>query len=190
MRKNHLFCILLSILVVILLPACSIFAEDGSNRPPIDQQPGLPTSEIRPVVTATHPVDQMVTIYVVAVEDKGISGKKIGCDDSLVAIQIESKSILNFPWNAVETLLRLEPADLQESGFYSAFNQSDLTLVKYETQDGLAKVYLEGDLMIGGVCDHPRIEEQLYATILQDNQIEKAEIFINGEKLEEYLSLQ
>ena len=44
--------------------------------------------------------------------------------------------------------------------------------------------------MIGGVCDHPRIEEQLYATILQNEQIEEVDIFINGESLQDYLSLK
>ena len=178
----YMFCCLI---IVLLISACSIL-----NGVPIEQPPGEPTAQNQPVMTATEPVDQEVTIYLVAIEDNGQSGKKIGCDDSLVPIVIASESILESPWNALETLLRIEADVVSELGLYNALDQSNLDLVKFETKDNSVKVYLEGEMMLGGVCDNPRVEEQLYATILQDDQFDQIEIYINGELLEDYLSLK
>jgi hypothetical protein len=44
--------------------------------------------------------------------------------------------------------------------------------------------------MLGGVCDTPRVEEQILATILQDVQIEEVEVYINDVLLQEALSLK
>lgn len=190
MRIPHVLRTIVCILFITLFSACSILAGEDATIPPIEEQSGLPTLESIPVVTETTSGSQLVTIYVVALEDSGISGKKIGCEDSLVPIEVEAESSLEFPWNAVEALLNLPPGALEASGLYTAFHQADLELVKYETNNKTAQVYLEGELMIGGVCDHPRIEEQLYATILQNEQIEEVDIFINGESLQDYLSLK
>ncbi len=190
MRIPHVLRTIVCILFITLFSACSILAGEDTTIPPTEEQSSLPTLESIPVATETAPVKQLVTIYVVALEDSGISGKKIGCNDSLVPIEVQTESSLEFPWNAVEALLSLSPTALEASGLYTPFQQANLELVKYETDDKTAQVYLEGELMIGGVCDHPRIEEQLYATILQSGQIEEVEIFINGESLQDYLSLK
>lgn len=190
MRIPHVLRIIVCILFVTMFSACSILTGEEETVTPNDQQSGQPTPESIPIVTKATSGSQLVNIYVVALEDSGISGKKIGCEDSLVPIEVETESSLEFPWNALEALLSLSPGALENSGFYTAFHQADLELVKYETNDLKAQVYLEGELMIGGVCDHPRIEEQLYATILQSDQIEEVDIFINGEILQDYLSLK
>jgi len=190
MRKKPFLYNFCCLIIVLFVSACSILNQDNTSEMPIEQQPGEPTAEIQPVMTATDPAAPEVTIYLVAIEDSGISGKKIGCDDSLVPVEVHSISILESPWNALETLSRIEADVVNELGLYNALDQSSLELVKFETKDNSLKVYLEGEMMLGGVCDTPRIEEQLYATILQGDQFDQVEIYINGELLEDYLSLK
>jgi hypothetical protein len=47
---------------------------------------------------------------------------------------------------------------------------------------------LSGDLSLGGVCDTPRLRQQLRQTLLQFPQVDQVELFINGEPLEDVLS--
>lgn len=192
MRKTTFLSLLSCLLIVYSLSACSIFESDLKNKTPLVQPPDESTPIVELVATKTPSFisDGKVTIYLVAIEDAGVSGKKIGCDDSLVQFELPSTSTLDSPWNAVETLLSLNERYVSNSGFYNAFYQSDLKLVQFEMQDGITKVELEGELIVGGVCDSPRIEEQLYATILQENRIADVEIYIDGEKLEDVLSLK
>lgn len=174
------------------MSACSVFEPDLLNTTPRVQpsDASTPFEELIETKTPSIVSNENVIIYLIAIEDAGVSGKKIGCDDSLVPFELPSGSTLDSPWNAIETLLSLSESYVGNSGFYNAFYQSDLKLIHFETQDGIARVELEGELILGGVCDSPRIEEQLYATILQDNRIADVEIYINGKVLEEVLSLK
>lgn len=192
MRKTTFLSLLFYLLIVFSFSACSVFEPDLLNTTPTIQPPGVsvPIEELVEIKTPSIVSNENVTIYLIAIEDAGVSGKKIGCDDSLVPFELPNTSTLDFPWNAVETLLSLKESYVSKSGFYNAFYQSDLKLIHFETQDGIATVELEGELMLGGVCDSPRIEEQLYATILQDNRIADVNIYINGKKLEDVLSLK
>jgi len=177
--------------VVILFTLGCTFLQNGVSTPtPLDQQPGDPTPrtvQIDPAITIS---DQTVTIFLVAIEDKGISGIKIGCDDSLIPVDVTVSSDLTTPWSALSALLNLDETYFGESGLYNALHQSNLEIQSYETFEGKTKVYLEGELMLGGVCDTPRVEEQILATIQQDDQIEELEVYVNGVLLQEVLSLK
>ncbi|HSM24780.1 MAG TPA: hypothetical protein VK856_07970 [Anaerolineaceae bacterium] len=192
MKKHTFLSFLFCTFIILSLSACTMLKPERSNTSPPDPQPGKPTAESELVVTDTPSTesDGKTTIYLVEIEDAGISGKKIGCDDSLIPEEVPTNSTLDFPWNAVETLLKLDQDFVSDEGFYNAFYQSDLELVQFELNNRSAQVYLEGVMMLGGVCDTPRIEEQLYTTILQSDQIDEVKIYINGELLEEYLSLK
>lgn len=207
-RSYHL--VILMGLLVFLLAACNGLQQElpDATSPvpqPVDATPRL--SEIAPIPTSTERVatmptatdqvatitavtDQMVTIYLVALEDAGMSGKKIGCDDSLVSVEVSTNSSLAAPWNAVAALLSLRETYFGESGLYNALYQSNLDLKSFEINDGNAKVYLEGEMMLGGVCDNPRVEEQIMTTILESGQVNEAEVFINGTLLQDYLSMK
>ncbi|MBE0684753.1 MAG: GerMN domain-containing protein, partial [Anaerolineaceae bacterium] len=113
-----------------------------------------------------------------------------GCDDSLIPVEVTIRSDLTSPWSALSALLNLDETYYGESGLYNALHQSDLEIQSYETLEGKAKVYLEGELMLGDVCDTPRVEEQILATILQDGQIKEVEVYINGMILQDVLSLK
>jgi hypothetical protein len=188
-RRQTAFCFVIGVVFIFSL-GCNILWQGVSTPTSLDQQPASPTPRILEIEPDKTISDQTVTIFLVAIEDSGISGKKIGCDDSLVPVEVAIRSDLKSPWSALSALLNLDQTYYGESGIYNALHQSALEIQAYEIHEGKAKVNLEGELMLGGVCDNPRVEEQILATILQDDQIQEAEVFINGQLLQEALSLK
>jgi len=133
---------------------------------------------------------QMLKIYLVAIGDNGISGKKIGCDDSLIAVDVGVQPTVAVLRAALTKLLEIKTSDYGESGLYSALYQSDLEIENLSIQNGVASIFLKGDLILGGTCDNPRVEEQLKATAFQFPTISSVEIFVNGIPLAEKISLK
>jgi hypothetical protein len=132
---------------------------------------------------------QDVTIYLVAIGDNGASGELIGCGDSLVPITREIPGNVDPIVGALEELLAIPGPDFGESGLSTAFYAWDVTVDSVTVEDGLATVQMSGTYAIAGVCEIPRIEEQLTQTVLAFPQVAEVEIFINGVALEDILSL-
>jgi hypothetical protein len=171
---------------ILLLTSCNLPLTAQPSVTPFQQLPGSTETTIPAVPLA----EKTGLIFLVALEDNGLSGKKIGCDDSLVGVEVSINPDQPEAWSALSVLLSLDGPYFGESGLYNALYQSDLEIQSYETHEGKAIVYLEGELMLGGVCDTPRVEEQILATILQDVQIEEVEVYINDVLLQEALSLK
>jgi len=64
------------------------------------------------------------------------------------------------------------------SNFVSS--QSNLFFDKATIENGTAKIYLNGSVAYGGVCDDPRLETQIAETALQFDSIKNVEIYLNG----------
>jgi hypothetical protein len=132
-----------------------------------------------------------INLFLVALEDGGQTGEAIGCGDSLVAVPIQIED-----WGApleaaYQYLLSIKDRIVEPYGLYNALHQSDLHLENAsKDENGLTQIYLSGSYQLGGVCDKPRFEAQLTHTALQFSQVQQVEVFINGERLEEILSLQ
>jgi hypothetical protein len=77
-----------------------------------------------------------------------------------------------------------------ESGFYNALYQSDLQIENVMIDQGTAIIHLTGTLMLGGVCDSPRVEAQIEQTALQFSTVSDVTVFLNDTPLEEALSQQ
>jgi hypothetical protein len=154
---------------------------------PLEPTMALPTSP--PFSQATVIVEpQMVKVFLVAVGDNGASGKLIGCGDSLVpATQtiLPTQGVLRA---ALEILLGIKTQYYGQSGLYSALYQSDLTIADLRIDDGKASIHLAGRLLLGGVCDNPRVEAQLVETAKHFTTVKEVEIFINGKPLKDVLS--
>lgn len=135
---------------------------------------------------------QMITIGIglIALEDNGASGKAIGCNDSVVLVQEQVPYTVATLHAALSQLLSLEESTHAQSGLYNALANSSLSIDELEIEDGIATVELTGSLMLGGVCDSPRVAAQLEETVLQFATVQEAQIFINGEPLEAALSQQ
>ena len=133
---------------------------------------------------------QILKIYLVAIDDNGASGPLIGCGDSLVAVDVQVPQTVAVLRAALNALLAIKSSMYGQSGLYSALYQSDLEIENLYIQNGVAFIYLKGELLQGGTCDSPRIDEQLKATALQFSTVQDVKIFINDKPLEEVLSLK
>ncbi len=127
-----------------------------------------------------------VNIYLVALDDNGQSGMKIGCGDSLLPISVQidtSGSIEQQITDALNKLLSMDEQFDGQSGLYNALYQSDLSVESITLDNGHATVNLTGSLQVGGVCDEPRVDQQIRQTVLQFDGVDSATILLNGQKL-------
>jgi hypothetical protein len=133
---------------------------------------------------------QEVTIYLVAIGDEGANGEPIGCGDSLVPITRQIPGNIDPIVGALEELLSIPGPNFGESGLSTALYAWDVTVDSVTVENGLATVQMSGTYSIAGVCEIPRIEAQLERTVLASPDVDAVEIFVNGESLEDILSLQ
>jgi hypothetical protein len=91
---------------------------------------------------------------------------------------------------AIRALLALDERTYGQSGLYNALYQSDLQLEGVDLNNGQATIRLTGEVQVGGVCDHPRVEAQLEQTALQFSTVDRVEVMVNGTPLDEVLSLR
>jgi hypothetical protein len=152
--------------------------------------PTLTPNPVPPTATAAPAGINHVNIYLVAVGDNGISGKQIGCGDSLVPVEVQIEPTLGVLRAALNKLFELEGQDhYGQSGLYNALYLSHLSINDVAVINRKAIIKLQGQIVTGGECDIPRIEEQLRATALQFNTVDSVSITVNGESLDELLDL-
>jgi hypothetical protein len=165
-----------------------------TTLPPTDTS--LPPTEtaLPPTDTESPPAPtqgpQMTQIFLIALEDQGVSGKLVGCGDSAVPVQVQIPPTQGVLKAALEALLSVKSQYYGESGLYNALYQSDLQVESVSIKDGKAVVKLSGTLLLGGECDDPRVAAQLEQTVLQFPTVTEASIFVNGKLLSEVLSLR
>jgi hypothetical protein len=155
--------------------------------PPTDTMV-LPTET--PVVPTEAPQSHRVQIYLIGLEDNGVSGQPVGCGDSAIPVEIETPPTQQVLRASLETLLSMKEQYYGESGLYNALYQSDLKVESISLENGKAEIYLTGTMMLGGECDNPRVEAQLEQTALQFSTVQEVSIYINGKLLSEVLSLR
>lgn len=139
--------------------------------------------------TAT-PSTMIVQIFLIALEDNGQSGKKIGCNDSVVPVQVETPYTRGVLRAALEELLSIRDRYYGQSGLYNALSQSNLQVERVVIEDGVATIHLSGTLMLEGTCDNPRVKAQIEETALQFPTVREVRVFVNDTPLDEILSLQ
>jgi hypothetical protein len=142
-----------------------------------------------PRATATWAGVSEVNIYMIAMEDNGASGPKIGCNDSVIAV----KRVLDQPTQSpLRTALNLVLAQKDQyygqSGLYNPMYQQNLTLDDVTIRNGLAIVQLSGNLVLVGTCEDPRLQAQLEYTALQFNTVDAVQITVNGTPLDDLMS--
>jgi len=131
-----------------------------------------------------------VNIYLIALEDAGQSGKLIGCNDSVVPVVQEIEQTVAPLTATLNRLLSLQDQFYGESGLYNALYQSDLQIAGINIVQGIATISLSGTLVLGGVCDGPRVQAQIEEIAVQFSTVQQVNILLNGQPLETYLSGQ
>lgn len=150
--------------------------------------PPPPTKTVPPTESAGI---SRVNIYLVAMGDNGATGEYIGCGDSLVPVEIEIEPTLGVLRAALEVLLAVKGVGYYgDSGLYNPLYLSDLKISSLAVVDNKAIIHFSGQMIYGGECDIPRIEETLRAIALQYHTVDTAQVFVNDVPLETLLDLR
>jgi hypothetical protein len=136
------------------------------------------------------PQVSQVQLYFIALGDEGASGPEIGCGDSVIGVTENIEPTAAPLTAAFEQLLAMDEEYYGQSGLYNALSDSDLSIDSATVENGQATVYLSGDLEIAGTCEGPRIEAQIRQTADQFSTVGESVVYINGERLENIVSLQ
>ena len=126
-------------------------------------------------------------VYYVAVDDGGSSGVRFGCNDSLVAVRHADPAIREPLQAAMGHLLS---GSGTPAGLYNALASSALKYVSGYLDGETVVVNLSGAVQPGGVCDIPRIDAQLTHTAVTAVGAVRAEIYVDGVRLADVLSLR
>ena len=128
---------------------------------------------------------QQVKVFLVALGDNGKIGKKFGCEDSLVPVNLSIKPTNNLLKAAIQKLLALPPDYPQNAALKNFWKGHNLRLKSLSVHKGLATIHITGEVFVAGICDEPRIIEQIEATARQFASVKKVKVFINGQPLAE-----
>jgi spore germination protein GerM len=144
-----------------------------------------PGAAATPEATSTPgAMTEAVKVYLVAVNDKGKKGKKIGCDDSLIPITRKIKPTDSPLKAAIEELLAIPHEYSKELGNY--WWGKNLKLKSVSITDGVATIQISGEgPFVAGVCDEPRITEQIEETAKQFPTVKSVKVFVNDRTLKE-----
>jgi hypothetical protein len=148
----------------------------------------VPTPTLIPTASPSAGGFTRVKIFFIALEDSGKSGKKIGCNDSIVAVERQIAPTTGVLRAALNELLSVHDQYYGESGLYNALYQSDLKVQSVSIVNGMATIRLTGTYALGGVCDNPRFQAQIEETARQFPTVRQVSVFINGVPLAEILS--
>jgi hypothetical protein len=155
-----------------------------------EERPVSAISEEFDVTETPTPSGNLFTrtnIHLIAIDDDGQSGKEIGCDDSVVPVEVPIEPTIAPLTAALNKLLSIDTREYGQSGLYNALYRSDLTLQDVVIKNREAVIKLSGALTLGGLCDKPRVRAQLRETALQYAAVDSVSIFVNGTSLGELL---
>ena len=122
-----------------------------------------------------------VKVYLVALDDRGKRGRRVGCDDSLVPVTRTIRGAGAPLKAAVEELLAV-PHEY-EGGLGNYWYGENLRVQSAAVRAGVATIRIRGRLFVAGVCDEPRIEGQIRETARQFRGVRSVRVFLNGRRL-------
>src|SRR5258705_5392827 len=126
---------------------------------------------------------QSINIYLVAVGDNGKTGRKIGCEDSLIAVTRTIKKTAAPLTVAIRELLQTPQHPEGSPNLENFWKGRNLKVRSVSIVNHTATIRLSGELSLAGVCDEPRIESQIDATARQFPTVKRVKVFIGNEKL-------
>ena len=123
-----------------------------------------------------------VKVFLVATDDNGKTGKKIGCEDSLVPVTRKVSKTSGTLRAAISELLEM-PKDYSEK-LSNYWGGNDLQIQSVSIKKGTATINLTGSgPAVAGVCDIPRIVTQIEATAKQFSTVKRVKVFVDGKTL-------
>ncbi len=128
-------------------------------------------------------VTERVPVFLIALQDGGVDGRRIGCGDSAVAVEVPLERRQAALPGALDALLSMKQDYDTRSGLYNALHASRLEVERIDRTGAEVKIYLKGYLEIGGECDRPRVLAQLTETALQFPDVQRATFSLEGKPL-------
>ena len=149
----------------------------------------------RPTVTPTpQPIAPIPAatgrIFLIRIDDGGRNGQAIGCGDSLIAVDrpVPSGNDRALQVRFILASLFTAPSSTPPTSLYNVFTRSTLRIDDVRIDGGRLEVDLSGRALIGGVCDAPRFEGQIKATLQQFSWVEALSVLVNGIPIERVFS--
>jgi spore germination protein GerM len=131
-----------------------------------------------------RPRTAKVKVYLIAAGDNGKMGRKIGCDDSLVPVTRTVKATPALLKAAIQELLAI-PQKFNDK-LENFWRGENLRVKSISVRKGTAIIHITGTgPTVAGVCDQPRITEQIEATAKQFSSVKRVRVFVNGKPLSE-----
>jgi len=141
--------------------------------------------------TPTKPPKTLtLKVFLIAMNDNGVSGKLVGCGDSAVAANVQIPYTTGVLRAALNKLLSIKDKNYGQSGLYNVLYQSNLKISALALKNGVATIHLTGKMTLGGECDNPRVQAELEETALQFSTVKSVSIYINNVLLQKALSLK
>lgn len=123
-------------------------------------------------------------VYLVALDDNGKNGKKIGCDDSLIPVTRTIKANAMSLKAALQELLATPQNSGESPQLNNYWRGEHLRVRSASIRKGIATIHISGNgPLIAGVCDAPRIESQIVETARQFPSVKKVKVFVNNRTL-------
>jgi spore germination protein GerM len=133
-----------------------------------------------------------IRVYLVAMNDRGRSGRRIGCDDSLVSVRRTVSATAAPLRAAIQELLAMPEentfAGRQLHNFWSSARADSLRLESVTISRGVATIRFSGAVPVAGICDEPRIISQIEATARQFPTVRRVRVFLGGVPLRQAVS--
>jgi len=124
-----------------------------------------------------------VKVYLIALNDKGKRGRKVGCDDSLVPVPRSVTTTAAPLKAALMELLSIPAEPVENPGLQNFWKGENLKLESVAIQNQTATIHISGHVFVAGVCDEPRIVGQIEATARQFPTVKRVRVFIGKETL-------
>lgn len=129
-----------------------------------------------------------VKVYLIALGDNGKIGRKIGCGDSLVPVTRTIAPTATPLKSALYSLLSTPSHHGADTRLHNFWKGHNLRLKSVGVRDGVATIVISGDVFVAGICDQPRIKEQIEATARQFASVKKVRVFMGSRTLAEAIS--
>ena len=169
-----------------ITPTRAVVAQPTVPTVPSSTQPSPTSPPAQPSPTfagTTH-----VKIFLIAIDDGGKSGKKIGCNDSVVGVERTIPPTQAPLTAALTELFSIHDRNYGQSGLYNILYKSTLKVDGATIVNAKATINLSGKTMLGGVCDNPRFKAQIEETALQFSTVNQVAVFINNLPIDQLLS--
>jgi hypothetical protein len=182
------------------VPLTDTLPAAGATVPPTETVTPIPPTltAVPPTLTAgpkakakvpsKTPRTTTLKIFLIGMNDNGVSGKLVGCGDSAVPVTMVVPYTTGVLRASLDKLLAIKDQNYGQSGLYNALYQSTLKVSSLALKDGVATVHLTGKLTLGGECDDPRVQAELEETALQFSTVKKVSFYVNNVALSKLLS--